>query len=113
MAGPINPDTILFDAPTKYIDGTAIPVGGIRKYEYGFGQASRVYTVIVEDTDMTPDEQGRQHAPITLAGALAFGQWYGVARAVSSDGKTSAWSNEASFEVAAREPEAPANFSVA
>jgi hypothetical protein len=113
MAGPTNPDTIVFDAPTKYTDGTPIPVGGISKYQYGFGRVSRIYTLVVDDTDMTPDSAGKQHAPVTIAGELAFGQWFGAARAVSSDGKTSGWSNEAAFEVAAREPEPPANFSVA
>lgn len=112
MSGPINPDTITFDAPTRFTDGTPIPVGNISKYQYGFGQTSRQYTLVVDDTNMTPDENGKQDAPLTIAGALAFGQWYAAARAVSKDGPVSAWSNEAAFELRAKEPEAPANFSV-
>jgi hypothetical protein len=113
MAGPSNPDTILFDAPAKFTDGTSIPVGTISKYQYGFGQTSKVYTLIKDDTDMTPDSQGKQQAPLTIAGQLAFGQWFGAARAVTKDGTTSAWSNEAAFTVDAKTPEAPTGFTVA
>lgn len=113
MAGPVNPDTIVFDAPTRFTDGTLIPVGGITKYQYGFGQTSRQYTVTVDDTNMTPDANGKQDAPLSIAGQLAFGQWFGAARAVSKDGAVSAWSNEAAFEIRPREPEPPSNFAVA
>lgn len=122
MSGPINPDTITFDAPTKFKDdGSAIPVGTISKYQYGFSQtsqaaipqASRRYTVIVDDTNMTPDANGKQDAPLSIAGALAFGQWFGAARAVSKDGPVSDWSSEAAFVLQAKTPEAPTNFSVA
>lgn len=112
MSGPINPDTITFDAPTKFTDGTSIPVGTISKYQYGFGQASKVYTLVVDDTNMTPDVDGKQDAPLTIAGQLAFGQWFGASRAVSKDGTTSAWSNEAAFEVRAKTTEPPSNFYV-
>lgn len=110
MAGPSNPDTILFDAPTKFTDGSPIPVGTISKYQYGFGQASKTYTLIKDDSDMTPDAQGKQQAPTSIAGALAFGQWYGAARAVTKDGTISPWSNEAAFTVDPKTPEAPSNF---
>jgi hypothetical protein len=113
MAGPSNPDTILFDAPTRHTDGSTIPVGGISKYQYGFGRVSKTYTLIVDDTNMTPDTQGKQDAPISIAGQLAFGQWFAAARAVSKDGPTSAWSNEAAFTVDPLTPEPPLNFSVA
>lgn len=113
MSGPINPDTITFDAPTKFTDGAAIPVGAIAKYQYGFGQTSKAYTLVVDDTNMTPDAQGKQDAPLTIAGQLAFGQWFSAARAVTKDGTTSGWSNEAAFEVRAKTTEPPANFSVA
>lgn len=112
MAGPVNPDTITFDAPTKFTDGTSIPVGTIAKYQYGFGQTSKQYTLIVDDTNMTPDAQGKQDAPLSIAGQLAFGQWYGAARAATKDGTVSAWSNEAAFEVRAKTPETPTNFAV-
>lgn len=113
MSGPSNPNTITFDAPTKFTDGTVIPVGTISKYQYGFGKVTKVYTVIVDDTDMTPDAQGKQQAPVSVAGTLAFGQWFGAARAVSKDGTTSAWSNEAAFTVDAKTPEVPTNFGIA
>jgi hypothetical protein len=110
--GPINPDTITFDAPTRFTDGALIPVGTIAKYQYGFGQSPRQYTLVVDDDNMTPDANGKQEAPLTIAGKLAYGQWYGAARAVSKDGPVSAWSNEAAFELRAKETEAPANFAV-
>lgn len=114
MAGPSNPDTITFDAPTRWVEnGATIPVGGIAKYQYGFGRVSKTYTVIVDDANMTPDAQGKQDAPLSIAGQLAFGQWFGAARAVSADGKTSAWSNEAAFTVDPLTPEAPTNFGIA
>ena|ERR1041385_1023948 len=113
MSGPSNPDTITFDAPTKFTDGTPIPVGTISRYEYGFGQVSRIYPLIKPDTDMTPDAQGKQQAPVSIAGQLAFGQWFGAARAVTKDGAISPWSNEAAFTIDPKTPEAPANFSVA
>jgi len=112
MSGTSNPDTILFDAPTKFTDGTAIPVGTILKYQYGFGRVSQQYTLIVDDTDMTPDAQGKQQAPVTIAGQLAFGQWFGAARAVSKDGPVSPWSNEAAFTIDAKTPAPPANFAL-
>jgi hypothetical protein len=121
MSGPINPDTITFDAPTKFKeDQSSIPVGTISKYQYGFSlasqasvaQASKRYTIIVDDTNMTPDANGKQDAPLTIAGALAFGQWFGASRAVSKDGTVSDWSNEAAFVLQAKTPEAPANFAV-
>lgn len=122
MSGPSNPDTITFDAPTRYKeDGSPIPVGGIAKYQYGFAQtsqaavaqANRRYAITVDDADMTPDADGKQQAPLSIAGALAFGQWFGASRAVSKDGKISEWSNEAAFTIDPKTPEAPTGFSIA
>lgn len=113
MAGPANPDTITFDAPVAFTDGTAIPAGGIEKYEYGFSQTSGgPYTRLVSDADLTPNAQGKQTHELDLSG-FAFGQWYGVSRAVSSDNQVSAWSNQAAFEVQARTPNPPTGFAVA
>lgn len=111
--GPVNPKTISFNAPTQYTDGTTIPAGGIARYEYGFSQsAGGPYSRLVSDSDFTPDAEGNQTHTLDLAG-FAFGQWYAAARAVSSDNMTSAWSNEAAFEVQAKEPKPPTGFSVA
>lgn len=113
MSGPSNPDTITYDAPTKFTDGSTIAVGTIAKYQYGFGKVPGQYTLVADDTNMTPDAQGKQDAPVSIAGQLAFGQWFGAARAVSKDGPVSAWSNEASFTIDARTPAPPINFSIA
>lgn len=113
MAGAINPDTITFDAPSAYTDGSAIPANGITRYEYGFSQnQAGPFTQIVADTDFAPTPQGKQTHELNLSG-FAFGQWYAAGRAVSADNQVSAWSNVAPFEVRARTPNAPANFSLA
>lgn len=110
--GPVNPDTITFDAPVAYTDGTPIPAGGIARYEYGFSQVSGgPYARLVSDIDLTPTPQGKQTHELNLAG-FAFGQWFAAGRAVSSDNQVSAWSNQAAFEVQARTPNPPAGFTV-
>jgi hypothetical protein len=111
--GPINPDTITFDAPVAYTDGTSLPANGIARYEYGFSQISGgPYARIVSDADFTPNAQGKQTHELQLSG-FAFGQWYAAGRAMSSDNQASAWSNQAAFEVQARTPNPPAGFNVA
>ncbi len=113
MAGPINPTTIRFDAPTRYTDETPIPPTGVARYEYGFSQnATGPFTGIVTDTDFTPDEDSKQTHELNLT-SFAFGQWYAAGRAVSRDNQASAWSNVAPFEVRPRTPNPPLNFSIA
>jgi len=113
MAGPINPDQILFDAPNAFTDGSAIPANAIARYEYGFSQnAAGPFAQVVNDTIFTPNPQGRQTYDLDLSG-FSFGQWYAAARAVTTPAQgsmTSAWSNIAPFEVRAKEPAPPSNF---
>lgn len=115
MAGPINPDTITFDAPAAFTDGSAIPSGAIARYEYVFGQSpTGPWTRVLNDTDFTPNAQGKQTHELDLAG-FAFGQWYAAARTVTTPaqgGLTSAISNVAPFEVRAKEPNPPTGFTV-
>lgn len=113
MSGPVNPDTITFDAPVAFTDGAAIPAGTIARYEYGFSanSAGPFTAKVIQDGDLTPNPQGKQTFDLDLSG-FAFGQWYATARAVSKDGPTSSWSNVAPFEVQAKEPKAPTGFSV-
>jgi hypothetical protein len=115
MAGPVNPDTITFDAPVAFTDGTQIPVNAIARYEYVFSQSQTgPWSRVVSDTDFTPNPQGKQTHEIDLAG-FAFGQWYAASRAVTTaafGSMTSALSNVAPFEVQARAPGPPTNFSV-
>lgn len=107
--GPVNPEQISFDAPTQFTDGTPIPAGTIARYEYGFSQTpGGPYSRLVADSTL---ETGKQTHDLNLSG-FSFGQWYAAGRAVSKDGPVSAWSNEAAFEVRAKTPEAPANFSL-
>lgn len=111
----INPDTITFDAPQAFTDGSALPTDAIARYEYGFSQtAGGPYSKIVTDTDFSPNPQGKQTADLDLAG-FSFGQWYAAARTVTTaqyGSQTSKWSNEVPFEVQAKTPEAPRNFSL-
>lgn len=116
MAGPVNPDTITFDAPASFTDGSSLPAGSIARYEYGFAQVSTgPFTRIVTDTDFAPTPQGKQTHDLDLVG-FAFGQWYGASRAITTaafGSMTSAWSNVAPFEVRAKEPSPPTGFTVA
>jgi hypothetical protein len=115
MTGTVNADTVLFDAPQAFTDGSALPAGAIARYEYGFSQTpGGPYTKIVPDTDFAPNPQGKQTADIDLSG-FAFGQWYAAARTVTSaqyGALASAWSNESPFVVAAKTPGPPLNFSI-
>lgn len=105
-----NPVTVSFTAPVTFIDGTAIPAGTITKYQYGFGQVSGTYTIIVDDTDLTVTA-GKQTG--ALPSNLAFGNWFASSRAVTKDGGTAAWGNEVPFVVAAKIPAAISDLSVA
>jgi hypothetical protein len=108
--------TITFDAPTAFTDGSALPASGIAKYEYGFSQTKGgPYTKIVPDTDFTPDAAGHQTGTVDVSG-FAFGTWYAAVRdtvTAQYGGVASAWSNEVSFTVDPKTPEAPRNFSIA
>jgi hypothetical protein len=108
--------TITFDAPTAFTDSSALPSSGIAKYEYGFSQTKGgPYTKIVVDTDFTADANGKQTAQVDVSG-FAFGTWYVAARDTTTaqfGGATSVWSNEISFTVDPKTPEAPKNFSIA
>lgn len=97
MAGATNPNVLTFTAPTKYDDGSTIPAGGIAKYQYGFGTAPGVYSLLVDDTDFAPNS-GKQVGTVPLA-QLGEGQKYAAARAVSVGGGVAAWSNEVPFFV--------------
>lgn len=113
MSGPVNPDTITFDAPTQFTDSTPIPAGTILRYEYGFAQVGAgPFNKIVTDTDFTPTPLGKQTHELDLAG-FAFGQWFGCARAVSKDGPVSGFSNVVAFEVQALTPKPPTGFTIA
>lgn len=103
-----NPLSCSFTAPAQFMDGTAIPAGTITKYQYGFGQVSKTYTIVVDDTDLTPTS-GKQTG--SLPNNLAFGIWFAAARSVTKDA-TSDWGNEVSFTVAPPVPQPIADFSV-
>lgn len=112
MAGPVNPKQgFSYNAPTEDTDGNPFPASKIAKYQIGIGTAPGVYTVIVDDVQL---ESGiLQTSPISLIGTLSYGQKYAAARAVSTDGKNSPWSNEAAFVLEPPTPKAPSGFSVA
>lgn len=105
-----NPVTASFTAPPTFEDGTAIPAGTITKYQYGFGQVSGTYTLVVDDTDQTVTA-GKQTG--ALPSNLAVGNWFAAARTLTKDGATSKWGNEVPFTVAAKLPSAIMDFGVA
>lgn len=110
MSGPVNPDTVTFDLPVAFTDGTAIPPSTLLRCEYVFSQsATGPFNKVIADSDFTPDAQGHQTFELDLAG-FAFGQWFAAARVVSKDGPVSANSNVFAFEVQAKQPKAPTNF---
>lgn len=113
MTGVVNPVRIRFDAPTKYTDDTPIPANGILRYEYRFTASADGSgpSTVIQDTDFTADEDGKQTASIPTT--LAFGQWYVAGRTISRDNQPSAWSTIVPFEVRARTPNPPENFTVA
>lgn len=96
MAGPVNPGSVSFTAPTRYVNGQTIPSNGIARFEYGFGRDIGNYTTIVSDTDFTA-VGGKQVGAIPAN--LGEGQWYVAARAVSTGGGVGAWGNAAPFVV--------------
>jgi hypothetical protein len=110
MAGPTNPTVLSHSAPTQFTDGSQIPAGTITKYQYGFGTATGQYTTIKDDLDLTSDASGKQTFAVP---ALAFGNWFAAARAVTKDGATGAWGNEVAFTLAAKEPKPITDFNAA
>lgn len=111
MAGITNPTRFVHSAVSVFTDDSAIPAGGITKYQYGFGQQPGQYSIIKDDADLTADENGKQ---IYLVPAMpTFGQWYAAGRAVSKDGVTAKWGNEIPFVTAPKEPKPITDFSVA
>jgi hypothetical protein len=104
-----NPITVSFTAPVTFEDGTPIPAGTITKYQYGFGQVSGVYTLIVDDPDLTVTA-GKQTG--AMPSNLALGNWFSASRTLTKDGAVSKWSNEIPFTVAAKLPSPIQDFSV-
>jgi hypothetical protein len=105
-----NPVTASFTAPATFEDGTAIPVGTITKYQYGFGQVSGTYTLVVDDADLTVTA-GKQTG--ALPSNLAIGNWFAAARAVTKDGAVAKWGNEFAFAIAAKVPGPVSDFMLA
>ena len=105
-----NPVTASFTAPATFEDGTAIPAGTITKYQYGFGQVSGTYTLVVDDTDQTATG-GKQTG--ALPTNLGVGNWFAAARTLTKDGATSKWSNEVAFTIAPKSPSAIMDFTFA
>jgi hypothetical protein len=110
MAGPVNPTALSHSPVTQFTDGTAIPVGTITKYQYGFGSTSGQYTTIKDDLDLTSDASGKQTYAVPV---LAFGDWFSAARAVTKDGATAAWGNETAFTLAPKVPKPITDFASA
>lgn len=113
MAGPVNPKVgFSYDHPTTDTQGNPFPLNKIAKYQIGLRRsgAAGTYELIVDDAQF---ESGKQVSAMSLFGALAYGQWYAAIRTVSTEAKTSPWSEEAAFVLEAATPNPPTGFTVA
>jgi hypothetical protein len=109
------PKTITLTLPTLNTDGTTITSGEITDVQIGFGTGSGNYTLIADDTAFASQTQnGVVTIPFaSLNENLGNGTWFCAARVVTSDGVSSAWSNEASFTITPPQPNPPTGFTVA
>lgn len=109
------PKSVTLTLPTQNTDGTAIASGELSDVQVGFGTATGNYTLIADDTAFaTQTQSGVVTIPwASLNENLGNGTWFAAARVKTSDGATSAWSNEASFTIAPPVPQPPTSFGVA
>jgi len=109
------PTKVSLTLPTTNVDGTTIASGDIVDVQVGFGTATGNYTLIADDTAFASQTTA---GVVTIPWAslnenLGFGTWFAAARVKNAEGQTSAWSNEASFVIAAPTPAPPTSFNVA
>lgn len=109
------PKSVTLTLPTTNTDGSTIASGDLVDVQVGFGTASGNYTLIADDTAFASQTQGGVVTIpwSTLNENLGFGTWFAAARVKNAEGKTSGWSNEATFDIAAPIPSPPTGFSVA
>lgn len=109
------PKSVTLTLPTQNTDGSTIAPGDIVDVQVGFGTATGNYTLIADDTAFaTQTQNGVVTIPwASLNENLGFGTWFAAARVKNAEGKSSDWSNEASFVIAAPVPNPPTGFSVA
>lgn len=109
------PSNIKLTLPTTNTDGTPIAAGDLVDVQVGFGTTSGNYTLIADDTVFgTQTVDGVTTIPFaSLNENLGFGTWFAASRVKNAEGQVSAWSNEASFVIAAPVPNPPAGFTVA
>lgn len=108
------PKSVTLTLPTTNVDGSTIASGDIVDVQVGFGTATGNYTLIADDTVFaTQIQNGVVTIPwASLNENLGFGTWFAAARVKNAEGQTSAWSNEASFNIAAPVPSPPTSFTV-
>lgn len=109
------PKSVTLTLPTTNVDGSTIASGDIVDVQVGFGTATGNYTLIADDTAFATQTQG---GVVTIPWAslnenLGFGTWFAAARVKNAEGQTSAWSNEATFNIAAPVPSPPESFVLA
>jgi len=110
------PTSVTLTLPTKNTDGTALSIESIADVQVGFGTASGNYTLIADDKVFNTQVGVGGVVTIPFASLnenLGFGTWFAAARVVSTAGKPSDWSNEASFSIEAPIPNPPTGFTVA
>jgi len=109
------PKSVTLTLPTQNTDGTTIAAGDIVDIQVGFGTSSQNYTLVADDTAFaTQTQNGVVTIPwATLNENLGFGTWFAASRVKNAEGQVSAWSEEASFNIAPPVPNPPTGFSVA
>lgn len=109
------PTKVTLTLPTTNVDGSPIATGDLVDVQVGFGTATGNYTLIADDTAFaTQTQNGVVTIPwASLNENLGFGTWFAAARVKNAEGQTSAWSNEATFDIAAPVPNPPTGFTVA
>ena len=108
------PKSVTLTLPTTNVDGSTIATGDLVDVQVGFGTATGNYTLIADDTAFASQTSA---GVVTIPWAslnenLGFGTWFAAARVKNAEGQTSAWSNEASFTIAAPIPAPPTLFAV-
>jgi hypothetical protein len=109
------PTKVTLTLPTKNVDGSDITAGDLVDVQVGFGTATGNYTLIADDTAFgSQTSAGVVTIPwASLNENLGFGTWFAASRVKNAEGQTSAWSNEATFTIAAPIPAPPTSFTVA
>lgn len=99
----MNPTQAIFTPPAANTDGSAVTPGEIAKYIIAIGLVASPQTFpnVFADLDVTPNADGTLAVPLASFGALAPGNYAGIATAVTAAGVSSDPSGQAVFAITA------------